>query len=536
MPVILQRIIYPLLYALILFVFALLFAPLGFNPTDDGVVLAQTARFWAGQIPFLDFISIRPFASVLLHWPALFFGEYQLLASRYISILEVGFYAYAFLYLSVRYMRIQLSALSFWSLAAISFFVNMHSFPIMAWTSIDALFLVAFGLYLRDRFAASSWQIVFAYILVGFAALCRQTYVPVGILCLWFFHDHKQWKAYLGLLLPYLVFITYLFWKGITKEAYQQLSASSLAIKDILGVLFFYKGSYTGLLIGGMLVLLWQFQKHRPSRWLQYFVLIFPFLMLIVYMLLLIRSNAYRYMPIAFWLMLIPILGSEMRFHRQSRYYALFILAFFVSGVCALSIGYPSPALLTAWPFILLLLWVIKRFTPSLSLQWIPFVSLLLVACLAVVVRLNHIYREPQSELLQYKTKHYGLQGIWMDRTTAEALNELARWKSHLKGSSIVLFDFAATRLSDRQTALLAGDWITQEEFPNQQLQAKVFRSLQSKSTRFWIVQKYCSAELSDTLLPIEARKDSFQLKLLNQVRKQSIIYNEGKYFIIYRQ
>src|SRR3989339_1658329 len=39
----------------------------GFNPSDDGVILAQSYRLINGEIPHKDFISIRPVFSGILH-------------------------------------------------------------------------------------------------------------------------------------------------------------------------------------------------------------------------------------------------------------------------------------------------------------------------------------------------------------------------------------------------------------------------------------------------------------------------------------
>src|SRR6185436_6835443 len=50
------------------------FSQLGFNPTDDGFILAYSRRLLDGQIPHRDFISIRPVGSALLHAPELLFG------------------------------------------------------------------------------------------------------------------------------------------------------------------------------------------------------------------------------------------------------------------------------------------------------------------------------------------------------------------------------------------------------------------------------------------------------------------------------
>ncbi len=50
------------------------FSWMGYNPTDDGFVLAQSRRILDGQIPHRDFISVRPVASALLHAPSVLLG------------------------------------------------------------------------------------------------------------------------------------------------------------------------------------------------------------------------------------------------------------------------------------------------------------------------------------------------------------------------------------------------------------------------------------------------------------------------------
>ena len=48
-------------------IFHLIFSKYGFNPTDDGHVLAHAKRILNGEIPHRDFISIRPAMSSFLH-------------------------------------------------------------------------------------------------------------------------------------------------------------------------------------------------------------------------------------------------------------------------------------------------------------------------------------------------------------------------------------------------------------------------------------------------------------------------------------
>src|SRR5918912_610006 len=61
----------------------LLFSSLGFNPTDDGFILAYSRRLLDGQVPHRDFISIRPVGSSYLHLiEVVIGGDYTLWISR----------------------------------------------------------------------------------------------------------------------------------------------------------------------------------------------------------------------------------------------------------------------------------------------------------------------------------------------------------------------------------------------------------------------------------------------------------------------
>lgn len=61
----------------------LVFSWRGFNPTDEGIVLAGARRILAGQIPHRDFIFIRPALSMVLHLPEVALGgQYVIWLSR----------------------------------------------------------------------------------------------------------------------------------------------------------------------------------------------------------------------------------------------------------------------------------------------------------------------------------------------------------------------------------------------------------------------------------------------------------------------
>ena len=66
-------------------IFHLIFSKYGFNPTDDGHVLANSKRILFGEVPHKDFISVRPAGSAYLHvFEVLFFKDSLFYFSRLI--------------------------------------------------------------------------------------------------------------------------------------------------------------------------------------------------------------------------------------------------------------------------------------------------------------------------------------------------------------------------------------------------------------------------------------------------------------------
>ena len=86
--------IFPVLASIIVAIFChLLFSKYGFNPSDDGMFLSYSRRILEGQIPHLDFISIRPALSALIHLPEVYFLDETLLyTSRFIVLLQISLF------------------------------------------------------------------------------------------------------------------------------------------------------------------------------------------------------------------------------------------------------------------------------------------------------------------------------------------------------------------------------------------------------------------------------------------------------------
>src|SRR5262245_45541001 len=113
----------------------------GFNPTDDGFVLAAARRVLSGQVPLRDFIWVRPAGSALLHIPeVLWGGAYTYWLSRWVVWLQFGAIAWAWTRIAETTLSLRLGTLERVATSLFALTLGLHSFPLMAWTSLDALF------------------------------------------------------------------------------------------------------------------------------------------------------------------------------------------------------------------------------------------------------------------------------------------------------------------------------------------------------------------------------------------------------------
>ncbi|MBI9068586.1 MAG: hypothetical protein JEZ09_14920 [Salinivirgaceae bacterium] len=156
----------------------------GLNPTDDGVILAQSWRILQGEIPHLDFISIRPVFSGLLHTVNFLFPFPLQITARYFVLFQ--FFAIAFFVMQFFRLRTitKLPTITELAILLITWIFTIYNYNLYPWTTIDALFCTAIALYFTEL--AFNKVFKFWYLSVGLfffvlAALSRQTFALVAI-------------------------------------------------------------------------------------------------------------------------------------------------------------------------------------------------------------------------------------------------------------------------------------------------------------------------------------------------------------------
>lgn len=163
----------------------------GFSPTDDEFVLAGSWRILNGEIPHRDVVSARPMGSSLLHLIDFALPGPLFLDGRLTTTLEFVLIAAALLMLALRGAgmgrrrtprRIVLVAMG--TTAVI--LVNLQTFPLTPWHTVDGLACTAVGWFLVDDglVSGSAGRLRFGLFLTGFATICKQSFAPAPLMAL----------------------------------------------------------------------------------------------------------------------------------------------------------------------------------------------------------------------------------------------------------------------------------------------------------------------------------------------------------------
>jgi hypothetical protein len=185
----------------------------GFNPSDDGLILSQSWRIIHGEIPHVDFTSPRPLGSAYLHAPFALLPFAMLALSRLFVVFQFFWIAKMTVSLVRANGKEQKPWLQFAAICCV-FFLNIGTWPIMAWHTVDGIFLSMTALAFTKRNIERSHQNLTAWIVpvlcAGYAPLVKQGFalVPVLVLFIVYFFGQKsslKWTPLMGL--PGVVFV-----------------------------------------------------------------------------------------------------------------------------------------------------------------------------------------------------------------------------------------------------------------------------------------------------------------------------------------
>ena len=172
----------------------------GFNPTDDGFILAQSWRLVQGELPHIDFTSPRPLGSAFLHAPFVISDWNMLAISRLFVTIQLFWIARNCVVLCTP-MGKEKNQYMVLVGTLIAFVLNVGVWPIMAWHTVDGLFIGSIALskfrrlYISNNENASSW--FFVFLLAGVTPLFKQGFATVPLAIFAFLIIAKSWNLLL---------------------------------------------------------------------------------------------------------------------------------------------------------------------------------------------------------------------------------------------------------------------------------------------------------------------------------------------------
>ncbi|MFI5337601.1 MAG: hypothetical protein ACHQ5A_12505, partial [Opitutales bacterium] len=233
------------------------FSWIGFNPTDDGWLQAVARRLLDGEVPHRDFIFVRPALSALLQVPVVWLGgDHVIWLSRLWGWLTLAAVCWIW---SGRVVGPGTSWRMRSGLYAGALLLCAHTFPIMAWHSIDGMLLASLAVALAGR--GTVWSLRAAFFIAGLAALCRQNFALFAPLLL--LGTGGRWRDWLvagfSAAVPPLLYGVWMATTGGLHDFISQVWAVSGSFGSV-GVRRFVEeprlaaGLLAGLLAAGVLV------------------------------------------------------------------------------------------------------------------------------------------------------------------------------------------------------------------------------------------------------------------------------------------
>lgn len=254
--------------------YVLLVVPHSFFPSDDGFVLSAAYRVVHGEVPYRDFVYVRPPLTPYLHALWLFLPhDWQFVVAR--ASFYLFYLAMALVLLLVAGDGCLPDRRSLWPVAGVTgvfWAYAMHNFPPMPWTTVDGLLFGTVSLALLASRKPSPTRLALAGLCAGLAPLTKQGFillVPVvavaGLVLAWRcddtgcrrLHLPSLFAVGLGMALPLVVAAGALWLAGGLTAAVRQIGNASDAgsLRQVL--LDPYLTGWPGRQIG--LVLPWGF-------------------------------------------------------------------------------------------------------------------------------------------------------------------------------------------------------------------------------------------------------------------------------------
>jgi len=543
----------------------------GFNPSDDGVVLAQSYRLLNGEIPHKDFISIRPAGSGYLHILHFFFPIALMQSARWFVIIQ--YFLIALLFTSIIKvlieddLKVKMTVAQFVILLILAYTLSVLDYNLFLWTTIDAImFSVLAFLLLISKPKPPLLNQIFALIFISYAALCRQTFLlPAAVLFLAvFIYNIKQHSFIKGIFVVIIGFAPIGFYliMLVLSCGFQDFLSQMTGRTELLqtGFVQYVKyllksyGLILHLLVFGLFIgntidrtansRLKVFLRNN-SYFLARLIMLYMFV-LIFYHFLDGKQNIYLLPFELFWLCIDIFLLSwiSIKISQRTFYTALFVL--FIAWTSSISLGDNSPifasGLLAVMVLYLSMLISRVQYLKQQEESKIRLVfGIVLVLCVFVagfIGQRKWNYRDLSAKDLDYQLSsvHSNFGNIKTNSTTGNYYQELKTIFDSLpnsKNRTFVLPNNAIFYPIFKTKNSLPLDWMQPAEYVGQEERVNnSVAKLCSIPGFYFVIDKIESKKMHEELKDLDFGNYDY-LRIIFD--KCEIVSTDYEYFIVYK-
>jgi len=422
-----------LIFFLLLPVFyCYLYAPYGLEDEDTGFITALCWRIFNGQIPYKDFIYIRPPITIYFH--SIIF---QLIPANYYIIFERCFFyfivwIYSFLASLIisAFYDLQKMKLDKYLLSSSFFTFSCHNFPPMAWPSVDGVFFACLGAYFLSR-QPRFYNTILSILFFVLSSLTKQSFFIMPIVpLLYLLLNYKLYKisnlifAILTLFLSASILFMFLYKYSIVNSFITETTGQTGLYDLFSTAILQYLGSNYMFAIS--LILFYIFTRRFFKINIGWFGLLYiiSLLGLICARSLYHQCNIYprEYSQFLFLICLVIII-KEFTIKNRSIHILLVLLS--ISWCASISRGYPLPVLFSP-PLLFGTYLYLSKYSSFKYLNIFNFL-ILLFSLVTFFIAYQYPYRYQERKFMEYDISHVfpKLKYIKVQKKTYDKYSEL---------------------------------------------------------------------------------------------------------------
>ncbi len=552
----------------------------GLNPTDEGVVLAQSWRIFQGEVPHVDFISIRPVASGYLHTIHFFLPFPIIITARYFVLFQFFIIAFCwtqFFRLNTRFKH-DLPIIYQISILLIGWIFGIYNYIFFSWTTIDALFWSSIGFYNIQRSfnnQRGTAKIALGLFAFTMAALSRQTFALVAmfgyIWAIFLIIKNKRWKnGIIGIiigLIPAIIYAAIL----IKHRAINDFLAQILSGKGFFDTAFIsYVGKYikseivvinTIILILSSLGLIIKKSNHKFRAILASLPVLRVLFILETFLILYLlfragqhfisqKMETFKIPFLAFWILFDMFLLNITIQENTKKYWFPVFATLFTTWVSGISYGCKTPVFALGISTIAIIWFYLKKYQDVILLRqnWLKFALPTLGILFVVIsvksgteVNYRDLGKSQHTRFLNEINPDFGK--ISTNKNNFQYFKEADQLINVYKKTNtyfVIVPDNAILYPIYRLSNKLPIDWVQSWEMPIQtpeeplNMNDPVNQAIQQGINKgmIFIVQKIDARFMADGFEAINTKKYQY----LQLIENQCKVINETSCFKVYQE